>query len=53
MKQKNRDINVVEQANTTKFSVLDAIVSPSRLKELFFDDVLSWYDCWLRQILQL
>ena len=32
MKQKNRDINVVEQANTTKFSVLDAIVSPSRLK---------------------
>ena len=36
----NRDINVVERANIPKFSTLDDIVSPLRLLELFFDDVL-------------
>ena len=39
MKWENRDINVVERANTPKFSKLDNIVTPLRLLELFFDDV--------------
>ena len=40
MKSENRDINVVERANTPKFSKLDNIVTPLRLLELLFDDVL-------------
>ena len=40
MKWVNRDINVVEWANIPKFSKLDDIVTPLRLLELFFDDVL-------------
>ena len=39
MKWETRDINVVERANNEKFSKLDSIVTPSRLLELFFDDV--------------
>ena len=35
-----RDIDVVERADTGKFSKLDNIVTPLRLLELFFDDVL-------------
>ena len=31
------DIDVVERANTEKFSKLDNIVTPLRLLELFFD----------------
>ena len=34
------DMDVVEWANTEKFSKLDNIVTPLRLLELFFDDVL-------------
>ena len=41
MKWENRDINVVERANIPKFSKLDDIVTPLRLLELFFDDVLN------------
>ena len=37
MKQKNRDVDVVEWA---KFSTLENIVIPLRLLELFFDDAL-------------
>ena len=37
MKWANRYINVVEWANIPKFSVLDAIVTPLRLLELFFE----------------
>ena len=41
MKWETRDIDVVERANTEKFSKLDNIVTPLRLPpELFFDDVL-------------
>ena len=40
MKWENRDINVAERANILKFSKLDDIVTPLRLLELFFDDVL-------------
>ena len=40
MKWENRDINVVEWANIPKFGTLDDIVTPLRLLELFFDDVL-------------
>ena len=40
MKSENRDINVVERANIPKFSKPDDIVTPLRLLELFFDDVL-------------
>ena len=40
MKQGNRDINVVEQANTPRFSKLVNIVNRLRFLELFFDDVL-------------
>ena len=40
MKWKNHDINVVERANIPKFSKLDNIVTPLRLIEMFFDDVL-------------
>ena len=36
----NRDINVVECANIPKFSALEDIVTPLRLSELFFYDVL-------------
>ena len=36
----NRDINVVEWAKIPKFSTQDDIVTPFRLLELFFDDVL-------------
>ena len=36
-----------------KFSKLDDIVTPLRLLELFFDDVLVYlYDCWLHQVVQ-
>ena len=40
MKLENRNINVAELANIPKFSKLDDIVTPLRLLELFFDDVL-------------
>ena len=40
MKWETRDIDVVERANTGKFSKLHNIVTPLRLLELFFDDVL-------------
>ena len=40
MKWETRDIDVVERANTGKFSKLDNIVTPLRLLELFFDGVL-------------
>ena len=40
MKRANRDINVVEWANIPKFSKIDDIVTPLRLFELFFNDVL-------------
>ena len=40
MKCQTRDINVVERAKTENFSKLDNIVTPLRLLELFFDDVL-------------
>ena len=39
MKWENCDINVVELANIPKYK-LDDIVTPLRLLELFFDDVL-------------
>ena len=34
------DIDVIEQTNTPKFSKLDDIVTPLRIPELLFDDVL-------------
>ena len=40
MKWEIRDINVVERANIPAFSKPDDIVTPVRLPELFFDDVL-------------
>ena len=40
MKGENCDINVVEWANIPKCSKLDDIVTPLKLFELFFDDVL-------------
>ena len=40
MKWANRDSNVVEWTNISKFSILDNIVTPVRLLELFFEDVL-------------
>ena len=40
MKWETRDIDVVERANTGKFSKLHNIVTPLKLLELFFDDVL-------------
>ena len=40
MKWQTRDTNVVEWANTEKFSKLDNIVTPLRFLEFFFDDVL-------------
>ena len=40
MKWETRDIDVVEPVNTGKFTKLDNIVTPLRLLELFFDDVL-------------
>ena len=40
MKRRNRDIDVVERANISKFSKQDDIVTPFRLLEIFFDDVL-------------
>ena len=36
----NRNINVVERENIPKFSKLDDVVTPLRLLELFFDDLL-------------
>ena len=36
MKWANRDINVVEWPNISKFSALDDLVTPFRLLELFF-----------------
>ena len=40
MKWANRDINVVEWTNISKFSALDDIVTPLRVLAFFFDDVL-------------
>ena len=40
MKWQTRDTNVVEWANTEKFSKLDNIVTPHRFLEFFFDDIL-------------
>ena len=40
MKWETRDIDAGERANSGKFSKLDNIVTPLRLLELFFDDVL-------------
>ena len=40
MKCENRDINVLERANIPKFSKLDGIVTPLRLRELFFGYIL-------------
>ena len=40
MKWDNRNINVVEQANISKFSKLDNIVTHLKLIELFFNGVL-------------
>ena len=40
LKWENRDINVVEWANIRKFSTIEDIVTPLRLFELLFDDVL-------------
>ena len=40
MKEENRDISTVEQANIPMFSRLDNIMNPLRLIELFSDDVL-------------
>ena len=40
MKWENCDIHVVDRANIPKFSELNYIVTPLRLLELFFDDVL-------------
>ena len=39
MKWKNRDVNVVEQANIPQFSELDDIGTPIRFFESFFVDV--------------
>ena len=44
MKWGNRDINVVEWANIPKFSKLENVMTPLRLLELFFDDVLVGYN---------
>ena len=41
VKWKNLDINILERVNIPKFSKLDGIVTPLRLLELFFDDVLA------------
>ena len=40
LKWANRDINVVEWEEIPKFITLDDIVTPLRLFELFFDEVL-------------
>ena len=40
MKWENCDINIVERANIPKFSKLNNLVTPHRLLELSFDDVL-------------
>ena len=40
MKWENRDINVAEQEKFPKCSKLDNIVTPTRLLELFLDDIL-------------
>ena len=40
MKWENRDINVVEWANTPRFSKLADILTPLRFLKLFFDDAL-------------
>ena len=51
IKWENCDISILERANIPKFSKLDDIVTPIRLLELFFGDVLvdmmvgytNWY----------
>ena len=40
MNQENRDINVVKQTGTPKFSKLDDMKTPLRLFGSFFDDAL-------------
>ena len=40
MKWESSDINIAQRVNIPKFSKLDDIVTPLRLLELFFDDVL-------------
>ena len=40
MKLKNRDTNVAEMVNISKFSKLNDIGTPLRLFEYFFDDTL-------------
>ena len=40
MKLENCNINIVERENIPKFNKLGDIVTPLRLLELFFDDVL-------------
>ena len=42
MKWENCDINVAEWANTPKLSTLENIVTPLRLLDLFFNDVLAY-----------
>ena len=42
MKWANCDINVAEWANTPKLSTLENIVTPLRLLDLFFNDVLAY-----------
>ena len=41
MKKGNRDINVIEWANNSKFREIDDIVTSLRLLKLFFEDVLG------------
>ena len=41
MKWENRNIHIVERANIPKFSIPDDIVTPIRLLELFFHNVLA------------
>ena len=40
MKWENCDINVVEQTNISNFSKIGYVVTPLRILELPFDDVL-------------
>ena len=42
MKWANCDINVAEWASTPKLSTLENIVTPLRLLDLFFNDVLAY-----------
>ena len=43
IKWANRDVNIVDWANIPKFCVLDDLVTPLRLFELFFA-TLIWVD---------